>query len=53
MSKDIEWSDWIKFLEAFLNMINLETLGNVNMRYQYGELRLTRLNTIYRLLPPV
>lgn len=53
MSKDIEWPDWIKFLEAFLNKINLETLGNVNMRYLYGELRLTRLNTIYRLLPPV
>ena len=52
MSTDIEWPSWIEFLEAFLDKINLQTLSNVNRRYQYGELRLTRLNTIYRLLPP-
>lgn len=53
MSQDIEWPNWVEFLEAFLDKINLQTLSNVNQRYQYGELRLTRLNTIYRLLPPV
>lgn len=53
MPKNIEWHNWVKFLEAFLDNINLETLKDVNKRYLYGELRLSRLNIIYRLVPPV
>lgn len=52
LSKDIEWANWVEFLDAFLDNINLETLGDVNKRYKYGELRLSRLNSIYRLAPP-
>jgi hypothetical protein len=52
LSKNIEWPNWVEFLEAFLDNINLETLSQVNERYKYGELRLSRLNLIYRLFPP-
>jgi hypothetical protein len=52
VSMDIEWPNWVEFLEAFLDNINLETLSDVNKRYKYGELRLSRLNAIYRLIPP-
>jgi hypothetical protein len=52
LSKDITWPNWVQFLEAFLDNINLVTLGDVNQRYRYGELRLSRLNVIYRLTPP-
>jgi len=53
LSKDIEWANWVEFLDAFLDNINLETLSDVNKRYKYGELRLSRLNAIYRLVPPI
>jgi hypothetical protein len=52
LSKNIEWLNWVEFLEAFLDNINLETLSEVNKRYKYGELRLSRLNAIYRFIPP-
>jgi hypothetical protein len=52
VSKNIEWTDWVEFLERFLDNIDVSTLDQVNKRYQYGELRLSRLNTIYRLIPP-
>jgi hypothetical protein len=52
LSKDIAWPDWVQFLDAFLDNIDLVTLGDVSMRYRYGELRLSRLNIIYRLTPP-
>jgi hypothetical protein len=52
LSKDIAQSDWVEFLDIFLDNINLDTLNHVSKRYKYGELRLSRLNTIYRLMPP-
>jgi hypothetical protein len=52
LSKDIAWSNWAEFLDTFLDNINPVTLSDVNERYKYGELRLSRFNTIYRLMPP-
>jgi hypothetical protein len=52
LAKDIAWPDWVQFLDAFLDNINLVTLSDVSKRYRYGELRLSRLNIIYRLTPP-
>ncbi|KAB2099841.1 hypothetical protein AG0111_0g11852 [Alternaria gaisen] len=52
LAKEIEWLDWVKFIDAFLTKIDCGTLRGVNKRYEYGELRLSRLNAIYRLLPP-
>ncbi|KAF2655154.1 hypothetical protein K491DRAFT_437363 [Lophiostoma macrostomum CBS 122681] len=52
LPKDMSWPDWVEFLDAFLDKIDCETLSGVSKRYRYGELRLSRLNTIYRLAPP-
>ncbi|EFX02223.1 hypothetical protein CMQ_2272 [Grosmannia clavigera kw1407] len=51
ISKDIEWRCWISFIKEFLIDINPFSLHQVNRRYLYGELRLTRLNHITRFLP--
>ncbi|TVY88426.1 hypothetical protein LAWI1_G004846 [Lachnellula willkommii] len=50
ISPEISWEDWILFIDTFLANIDYEALDTVNKRYHYGELRLSRLNTIYRLL---
>jgi hypothetical protein len=52
LSKDIAWPDWVQFLDTFLDNINPATLSNINKRYRYGELRSSRLNNIYSLMPP-
>ena len=44
----LTWNQWTVFLNSFLEHINLDSLHQVTPRYQYGELRLTRLNRIYR-----
>lgn len=49
---DICWLDWVRFIETFLDSLDLGTLNSMNRRYQYGELRLSRLNGIYRFIPP-
>jgi hypothetical protein len=52
LSRSIEWAKWVHFMDAFLDNIDCETMINVNKRYRYGELRLSRLNAIYRFAPP-
>lgn len=49
----IEWVHWQRFIVSFRTHINSDhrTFGWVNMRYLFGELRLKRINTIYRLMP--
>jgi hypothetical protein len=49
VSPKINWEDWTIFVDTFLSNIDYEALDMVNQRYHYGELRLSRLNTIYRL----
>lgn len=46
----IEWEQWTTFMTDFLGHIDIHSLKDVSDRYKYGELRLTRLNTIYRLV---
>ena len=43
------WTDWLKFTRAFLDALDWRSMSNVNERYEYGELRLSRINWIYRL----
>jgi len=50
ISSKINWEEWTLFVDTFLSNIDHEALDTVNKRYHYGELRLSRLNTIYRLL---
>jgi hypothetical protein len=48
----VQWLKWTSFTEDFLSRIDVRTLHQVNKRYQYGELRLSRLNSLYRFMPP-
>jgi hypothetical protein len=43
----IHWATWTEFMSEFLEHIDLQSLCGVSPRYQYGELRLSRLNKIY------
>jgi uncharacterized membrane protein len=49
LPNDIKWEQWTTFVTDFLSYIDIHSLKDVSDRYKYGELRLTRLNTIYRL----
>jgi hypothetical protein len=45
----MDWATWTDFIDDFLAHIDLQSLSGVSPRYQYGELRLSRLNKIYRI----
>ena len=47
------WTHWAAFQKEFLKHIKVDSLHQVTARYQYGELRLSRLNRIYRWVPGV
>jgi uncharacterized membrane protein len=49
LPEEIEWEQWTAFISDFLSHIDLHSLKDVSERYRYGELRLTRLNSIYRV----
>jgi hypothetical protein len=51
LSSKIKWEQWTAFTKSLLNSLNHTSLSNINSRYHYGELRLSRLNWIYRLSP--
>lgn len=46
--KEIGWQEWTSLVEDFLQHIDICSPDAINPRYRYGELRLTRLNWIYR-----
>jgi hypothetical protein len=50
ISSHLSWNDWRAFADEFFSTIEFDVLGKVNKRYQYGEMRLSRLNIIYRVL---
>jgi hypothetical protein len=47
--EDIQWRAWVEFMKSFLSYVDLDTLEQVDRRYQYGELRLVRLNLLTRI----
>ncbi|PTB72045.1 hypothetical protein M440DRAFT_22671 [Trichoderma longibrachiatum ATCC 18648] len=47
ISEDVKWEQWAPFSAAVVSNISPD-LSDVNPRYIYGELRLTRLNLICR-----
>ncbi|KAJ9653416.1 hypothetical protein H2198_007414 [Neophaeococcomyces mojaviensis] len=49
LSKDITWDRWVTFSTAVIPRLNYRTLHIISPRYIYGELRLGRINTIYRM----
>jgi hypothetical protein len=42
---------WHQFITSFLEHVDPNTLEKVNKRFTYGELRLNRINQIYRFAP--
>lgn len=45
----VTWERWKAFVADFLSHVDVNALHQVNKRYHFGELRLERINTIYRL----
>lgn len=45
----ITWHWWKSFVADFYQHVDINTLHQVNPRYRFGELRLNRINTIYRI----
>ena len=46
LPKTIRWEEWVRFVEELFQN-NVANPKNVNKRYWFGELRLSRLNKIY------
>lgn len=54
LPSQLQWAQWTEFIDDFLSNVDHvdhETFGQVNKRYRYGELRLGKLNHIYRFYP--
>ncbi|CAD6584662.1 MAG: hypothetical protein ASARMPREDX12_001718 [Alectoria sarmentosa] len=49
VSKDLAWEQWTAFSTAIFPNIDNTGLEGISPRYLYGELRIGRLNLIYRL----
>jgi hypothetical protein len=49
LPKGLEWIEWKKIVDETLDYIDTSSLVQVNQRFQFGELRLSRINSIYRL----
>jgi hypothetical protein len=47
----ITWTWWKDFVKDFIGPgnVDINTLAQVNKRYQFGDLRLGRINSIYRI----
>ncbi|KAM0803688.1 hypothetical protein BDR22DRAFT_839613 [Usnea florida] len=45
---DLTWEQWTKFSTTIFTTIASDSLDGINPRYLYGELRLGRVNLIYR-----
>lgn len=49
----LTWTVWREFVESLSRTINVQSRESVSPRYLYGELRLDRLNLIYRFSPAI
>lgn len=45
---DLDWRAWKSFVASFTSQIDMDSLHQVNPRFHFGDLRLARVNTIYR-----
>lgn len=49
LAPDVQWEAWMMLVLDFLNCVDIHSLNQVDRRYAYSELRLSRLNSLYRL----
>jgi hypothetical protein len=47
----LTWLEWKRIVDRTLDYLDPDSLHQVHRRYQFGELRLGRINSIYRLTP--
>jgi hypothetical protein len=45
---DLDWRSWKAFVASFTEKVDMNSLHQVNRRFHFGDLRLARVNTIYR-----
>ncbi|KAJ9129859.1 hypothetical protein NKR23_g12439 [Pleurostoma richardsiae] len=50
---EVKWPEWNEFMNDFLESVDPHSLAQVDRRYRYGELRLSRLNSMTHFLPPM
>lgn len=48
LPKWLHWKTWKRFVTAFSMEVDMTSLYQVNPRYTFGDLRLGRINSIYR-----
>ncbi|KAI1443598.1 hypothetical protein F5Y02DRAFT_392890 [Annulohypoxylon stygium] len=46
--EDVSWERWTAFAESVLAALDLRAMDDVDQRYKYGELRLSRLDMLTR-----
>lgn len=51
LPKELTWAQWNDFCARIASYISIHGLDGIAPRYRYGELRLPRINWIYRLKP--
>jgi hypothetical protein len=44
----VTWPWWKEFVREFVGHVDLNALDQVNIRFHFGDLRLGRINSIYR-----
>lgn len=49
LPSNVTWPWWKTFVTNFVSHIDVNALDQVNKRYHFGELRLGRINSIYRI----
>lgn len=49
LPSDITWPWWKAFVTDVISHMDVNALDQVNKRFQFGELRLGRINSIYRI----
>ena len=48
LPEGVKWSQWTAFAKSVASRIDITTRASVNKRFAYAELRMSRLNVIYR-----
>lgn len=48
LREDVTWQQWVGMTSAIRQTVDVMGLGAINPRFQYRELRLARINWIYR-----
>ncbi|KAJ4293981.1 hypothetical protein N0V90_007670 [Kalmusia sp. IMI 367209] len=45
----VTWHWWKSFVQDFVNKVDINALDQVNKRFHFGDLRLGRINSVYRI----